>query len=132
VARREQIQMEYVLPVGLVIEAVEDGFAVADVVERREFRRIEKASAAYALQRQEVADLRISEAEPRRSARGAERAVGGVDVAKQARRAQAGARGDVGHQAAFVAELGIRRAGYHLHALNRAGGKLGGKDFALL
>src|ERR1017187_3192791 len=67
---------------------------------------------------------------PRRSARGPDRAVGGVDIAKQPRRAQAGARGDVGDQAALVAKFGIRRAGYHLHALNGAGGKLGGKDFA--
>src|ERR1035441_10649386 len=55
-----------------------------------------------------------------------------VLIAKQPGRTQPGARGDVGHQAALVAELGIRRAGHHLHALNGAGGKLGGKDFALL
>src|ERR1039457_4191970 len=93
VARREQIQVEYVLPVGLIIEAVEDGFAVAYVVEGGEFRRIQEAAAAHAFQCQEVADLGISEAEPRRSARGAERAVGGVDIAKQPRRAPPPGRG---------------------------------------
>src|ERR1035437_3310953 len=59
-------------------------------------------------------------------------AVGGVDIAKQPRHAQAGACGDVGDQAALVAKLGIRRTGYHLHALDGTGGKLGRKDFALL
>ena len=34
VARREQVQVEYVFAVGLIIEAVEDGLVVADVVER--------------------------------------------------------------------------------------------------
>src|ERR1039458_7763132 len=58
--------------------------------------------------------------------------VGAGDIAKHARRAQAGACGDIGHQTALVAKLGIRRAGNNLHALNSAGGKLGGKDFALL
>src|ERR1035438_1159638 len=72
VTRGEQIQVEYVLPVGLIIEAVENGLAVALVVEGCEFRRIQEPAAAYAFQCQEVADLRISEAEPRRTARGTE------------------------------------------------------------
>src|ERR1035437_1290156 len=132
VARREQIQVEYILPVGLIVKAVEDGLAVALVVEGGEFRGIQEAAAAHAFQRQEVADPGIAEAAPRRPAGGAEGAVAGVDIAKQPRHAQAGACGDVGHQAALVAKLGIRRTGYHLHALDGTGGKLGRKDFALL
>src|ERR1019366_8826167 len=42
VARGEQIQVEYVLPVGLIIEAVENGLAVALVVEGCEFRGIQE------------------------------------------------------------------------------------------
>src|ERR1017187_3590321 len=110
VARREQIQVEYVLPVGLIIEAVEDGFAVAYVVEGGELRGVQEAAAAHAFQRQEIADLGVSEAEADRSTRRAEGAVGVIDIAKQPRRAEAGAGGDVGHQAALVAKLGIRRA----------------------
>src|SRR3974390_1453493 len=63
VARREQIQVEYVLPIGLIIEAIEDGLAVADVVEGGEFRRIQKAAAAHAFHCQEITDLCISEAD---------------------------------------------------------------------
>ena len=55
----------------------------------REFGRIQKAAAAHAVHRQEIAELRIAEAEPSRSARRAERSVGGVDIAEQPRRAQA-------------------------------------------
>ena len=123
VPRREQIQMKHVLAGRLIIEAIENRLVVADVVERSELRRIEKTSAANAVNREEVAELRVAESQAEVSSRGAEGAVARVDIAEHFARAQAGARGHLRHQAGLIAKLRAGRSGDQLHALNRAGGQ---------
>ena len=48
IARGQQIEVEGIAGGGLVIEAVEDGLAVADVVNRPELGRVQKAPGAQA------------------------------------------------------------------------------------
>ena len=64
VSRGEQVEVKDVFAVGLIVEAIENGLVVAHVVERRELRRIQKAAAANAVDRQEVSELRVAIAEP--------------------------------------------------------------------
>ena len=78
-------------------------FVVADVVERSELGRVQKSAAAEAVEGQEISDFRGAQAQPEGTSDGAERAVGRIQVAKRPRRSQAGARGDIGHQAGLVA-----------------------------
>ena len=111
---------------------IEDGFVVADVVERSELGRVQKSAAAEAVEGQEISDFRGAQAQPEGTSDGAERAVGRIQVAKRPRRSQAGARGDIGHQAGLVAKLRIHRPRHHFHALDGADRKLRGEDFALL
>src|SRR5580700_9790867 len=79
VARGEQIQMKRVLAGGLIIEPIEVGLIVSDVVVGDELRRIEKASAANTVDCQEVAELGVAVSEPEASTGGAEGAVARFD-----------------------------------------------------
>ena len=92
VARGEEVQVEGVLPVGLVVEAVEDAFVVALVMESCKFGRVQKAAAAGAIHGEEISGPGAAEAEPGAASGGPERSVRGVQVAKNPSRAQAGAR----------------------------------------
>src|ERR1035437_63732 len=132
VSRREQVQVNDVPAGGLIIEAVENGLILSDIVVWNELRRIEKTSAANAVDGQKIADLRVAETEPEASAHSAEGAVAGIDIAEHLAGAEAGARGDLRHQAGFIAKLGAGRSGDQLHALNGAGGQRGGENLALL
>jgi len=61
--------------VGLPIQAVEDGFTVAHIVQRTEFGAVEEAPAALGVGGEEVAELRAAKSEGGFLANGAEGAV---------------------------------------------------------
>ena len=56
-AREEEIQVQGIVLVRLIIEAVEDRLIVPDVVQRGKFGRIEIAAGAHAVDRNEIAPL---------------------------------------------------------------------------
>ena len=122
--------MEGISP-GLVIDAIENGFIVPDVVDWQEFGRVEEMGGAHSIDRDEIADQRRAEAEGGILAPGSERSPVGVDAA-EGTRAQARFRRGIHHQARFIAVLRVGRAGNQLHALYGVGRKLGGEDLALL
>src|SRR5579863_2957921 len=82
-AREEEIQVQTVVLVRLIVEAVEDRFVVPNVVERGKLGWIEVATGAHSIDRNEIAPLFASRAE--RDALGcrAERAVTGREAAKR-------------------------------------------------
>src|SRR5262245_995522 len=82
VTGRKKIQVEDIVGAGLVIEAIEEGLAVAFVMEGSEFGCIEESAAACAVDGKEVSDLRIAITEPGRSPGRAEGAVAGIQVAE--------------------------------------------------
>jgi len=60
--------MDDVFGTGLPVKAVEDRLVVSDVMDRREFRRVEKMTRADSVQHDEISDLRSAEAERRAAA----------------------------------------------------------------
>src|SRR5689334_12306993 len=95
----EQVQMQGVMTARLIVESVEDRLIVANAMERRELRRVEKTAATDAIQRKEIARARIAEAKARRPSRCAKRAVSGVEVPKHPPRAQSGSCRDIRDEA---------------------------------
>src|SRR5690242_6613742 len=122
VARREEVQMNRVHLVGLKIEAIEYRLIVAFVVERREFWRIEKSSAARPIERQKVTHLLAAESPGDVAAHGAETSVIAFHTSELPHRSEARSGGDLIYQARLIAEFRRRRTGDERHAFNSTGG----------
>src|SRR5689334_5778312 len=82
ISRCEQVEVKNILAGGLKIKPVEDSLAVADVVKRSEFRRIQKPSTTRSIKRNEVPELCISKAKGNTAASGAEGSIICVDVSE--------------------------------------------------
>src|ERR1019366_7967038 len=78
VARGEQVEVQRVLPVGLQVEMIENGFVVADVVEGGELGSVQEAAATGAVNGQEIPRFRAAEADPHGTSNGSERPVGQI------------------------------------------------------
>ena len=103
------------------------------VVEGGELGRIQKAAAAHAIDRQKVADFRAAEAERRRCRRRCRRIRSWRRHCRKRCRAPRPERVVIcATRLVLSPNSASRRSGDDLHALNRAGGKLGGEDLALL
>src|SRR2546427_10650142 len=72
VSRAKQVQVEHVSRVRLKVKTIENRTAVADVVERPRFRRVEEAAGSRAIQRQKFPQLLCPEANVRLSPPGSE------------------------------------------------------------
>src|ERR1019366_1220753 len=131
VARGQQVEVKRVRAVGLPIQAVEDGFAVAHVVQRTEFGAVEEAPAALGVGGEEVAELRAAESKGGFLADGAEGAALRGEAAKGLL-PESGTRDGVDPQSGFIAELSARRAGDELHGLDGVERNLRGELLALL
>jgi hypothetical protein len=132
VSGRKQVEVQDVAGAGPVVEPVEYRLVVPHVVEGGELGRIQEPAGPQAVGCQKIPYLLVSEADRRAAARGTEGAVRRIETAKDLAGAEPRTRGDLGDQAALVAEFGVRRAGNGFHALDRGGGQLGGKHLALL
>jgi hypothetical protein len=115
-----------------VIDAVEEVFLVALVVEDGEFGRIEKASGVQGVGLDEVAPAFSAIGEIEAAIRGPEGPIGGIDVAGGLGDSLAGASGGHDHEAGLVAIFGRGRAADDLYRLNGVRWELVGKDLALL
>src|SRR3954464_12442114 len=131
VARRENIQVERIASSRLEIDAIENHRGIADVVKRRELRRIEKAAGAAEIEHQEISPPRSANAESGIFSNRAEGAIVGLETEARPL-AQSGARDGVDNQTGLSAEFRVRRSADEFKRLKRIGGKLRGKHFVLL
>ena len=99
--------MEHVLAVGLIVEAIENA---SDCFRCRGRERNSGVSRKRPLRMPSTArklpNFVVPKPSPMPAASGAERAIARVDIAEDLARAEAGARGDLRHQAGLVAEFG--------------------------
>src|SRR5471032_2445438 len=105
VARGEEVQVERVAAVGLIVEAIEDAFVVALIVESGKLVRVQETAAAPAVNGDEVPRFRAAKTAPGTPSGRAKRPKGRVPVAKVPHLSEARARGDIGQQAGLVAKL---------------------------
>src|ERR1700681_4021850 len=82
VSRGEEVQMNNILAAMLVIEMIENGLIISNVMERRKFRSIQKPAAANTIHRKEVPELFVTKADADASSRRAERAVRSIHIAE--------------------------------------------------
>ncbi len=95
--------------------------------------RVQEPAAADAVEGQEVAELSRCRSPSRPCRRWCRKTRSPRStLPKTPPGPEAGAGGDLRHQAGLVAEFGIRRSGDDFHALDGAGRKLRGEDLALL
>ena len=99
--------MKSVFAVRLIIEPIENRAVVAGIVDGLQLGSIEEPAAANAVGREKFPELGRAEAQADVTAALAEGAIGRVDVAKQAGRAEAGAGGGLHDQTCLIAELGV-------------------------
>ena len=116
----------------LIIHAVEEVLLVSLVVHHDEFRRIEEAAGIQAVGGDEISPVLAAVAEVEAHIGVPKAAVFGGQAAVRRGHSLAGARGYVDDQACLAAVLGRRRAGNHLHRLDRIQRNLVGEDLALL
>src|SRR5229473_1839521 len=108
--------MNYIHAAGLVIKMIEDGLIISYVMERRNFRSIQKPAAPDTIQRKEVPELFITKADADASAGGAERAIRSIHIAENAPSPEARSRCYLCDEARFVPKFGLRRTRDDLHA----------------
>src|SRR5258708_15064637 len=132
ISRSEQVEVKNILAAGLVIKPVEDGLTVTDVVNRTEFRSIQEPSTTGPIECDEVPYFCISEAKRNAAAGGAKSSIVRFNISKRVSCPETRTSRNLSDQATLVAKFCRRRSCDNFHALNRAYGKLGGKDFALL
>ncbi len=132
VPRRKQVQVEDILAAWLEVEAVEKGLIVADIMNVFALGRVQEAFRAHTVDGQEISNLRVAKAQSQTATSGPERSKIRADVTKRSTRAKTGTSRDLRNQTGLIAEFNVRSSRGHLHALDRAGWKLGGIDLALL
>src|ERR1022692_4819204 len=132
VSRREQIQVQDVLAAGLEVHSVKEALAVAGVMDVVELGRIEETFGSDTLGRQKVPELRSSETQTDVPSGHAEVSKGRVYIPEGPPDTESRASSDLRHQTALVPKFGRRCSRGGFHALNGVGGKLCGKDLALL
>src|ERR1700687_1997749 len=101
-------------------------------MEDLEFRRVKKASRVQPAYRNEISPLRSSEGDIGAAGNRAKRPVRSGHASGWLLLSETGARGDLDYQTRLVAVFRGRRAGNHLHGLNRIHRNLIGENFALL
>src|SRR5579862_6589806 len=128
----KEVQMERILTVGQKIDAVENRLVVADIVVRTELGSVQESPRSGTIHGQEFPKLGRAAPNACGSTCGAERSIRGVHIPKEPWCPETRAGRDLGDQTALVSEFRAGRTGSRLHALNGAGGELGGEHFALL
>ena len=116
----------------LNVDAVEEIFLVAMVVDGVELRRVEEAAGVHDVGGDEVAQLGGAGGQIESDVGGAEGSVGGGDLSGGLALAQAGAGGGDDDQRGLAAVLGRRRAGDDFERLDGVHGDLVGEDLGLL
>ena len=117
--RRLEVHVKGVEISRLRIEAIKDREAVACVVNRLEFWRIEEAIGPQPAQREKVSDGMRSGADVGLDRRALERSISERHTASRLREIQPRFRDDVNDETALVAIFGRRHAGDQFHRLHR-------------
>ena len=110
VARCKQIQMERIMSVRLIVEAVEDAFVIPLVVEGREFRGIQKVAVSTRSPQRNSPTWRLPKPKAAISLPSCRTSpLVRIHVAEHPPGAQPGARRDIRHQTGLIPKLGARR-----------------------
>src|SRR4029077_18077332 len=113
-------------------ETVEEGLIVAGIVNVGVFWSVQETFRTDSIDRHEISTLRATKAEADAPAIGAERSEIGADIPKDFPGTKPGTSRNLSDQAGLVAKFHVRCSRGHLHALDRADGKLSRVHLALL
>ncbi len=127
-----EIEVQRVFWRKYVVEAVEEIFLIAFVVDHPELRRIEEAARVEPVRRDEFPPVLAAVGEVEIQVRAAKATVTSRDGAVRGRRTLARTRGYVDHQAGLVSELSRRGTADDRHRLHGIERDLVGEHFALL